>query len=448
MSDENRQKYLDAQSSVIGSVLIDQRVAGKVIHRLSEGDFTGEFRSIFRVIREKFLAGEPVDPVTVGAALGPEYKRTLLDIMDATPTAANVDAYIALTREKAQLLRLQECGLALSGCHDMDTARELLDKANRAISGRPGIQIMTMAQGLEDFYQRQQEKAETLSWGIGPLDNTLRSEPGDFIVIGGYPSAGKTAFSVQLAWAQAKDRRIGYFSLETKPEKLIDRTVAMVTGVDFGRIKSHTLTEDDWTACACHVMEMKERSLELIKSGGLSAADIQALSLAGRYDVIYVDYLQLIHAENLRRTDFEQVTQISKALHTMAQTTGITVVALSQLTRPERSGQNEKAPGLHSLRQSGQIEQDADGVLLLYKERPDLPDSRRCLKVAKNKEGASGGILNLDFDGATQSFTQSSQSGRIAREQQAIGRAAKRAGRLSAQMSMTEISGPDPDLPF
>ena len=94
----------------------------------------------------------------------------------------------------------------------------------------------------------------------------------------------------------------------------------------------------------------------------------------------------------------------------MAQTTGITICALSQLSRPDKSGAQEKAPGLHSLRQSGQIEQDADGVMLLYKEEPDKPKSRRCLKIAKNKEGQAGGIAYLDFDGAHQRFYASKSS--------------------------------------
>ena len=193
-------------------------------------------------------------------------------------------------------------------------------------------------------------------------------ERGDFIVLGGYPSAGKTAFSLQLAWNQAKDHRVGYFSLETKPEKIIDRTVASVCGVDFGRIKGHALTQEDWDACAARSKAYTTRKLEVIKAGSLSVTDIQALALAGQYEIIYVDYLQLVEPEDRRRSETEIVAQISKDLHTMAQTTGITVCALSQLSRPEKSGREEKAPGLHSLRQSGQIEQDADGVMLLYKE--------------------------------------------------------------------------------
>ena len=284
----------------------------------------------------------------------------------------------------------------------------MVSKINRVVGGRPSVRIVNMEQGFQDFYERQKTPANLIPWGIEKVDGTLKAEYGDFIVLGGYPSAGKTAFSIQLAWNQAKEKRVGYFSLETKPEKIIDRTVSAVCGVDFGRIKDHQLTEEDWNDCALRSNTFVGRNLEVIQAGGLSVVDIQALALAGRYDIIYIDYIQLIAPEDRRRPDFEQVTQISKDLHTMAQTTGITICALSQLSRPQKSGEQEKSPGLHSLRQSGQIEQDADGVMLLYKEEPNNTRSRRALKIAKNKEGEAGGIVMLNFDGAHQRFSLSS----------------------------------------
>jgi replicative DNA helicase len=306
---------------------------------------------------------------------------------------------------------------------------------------------MTTEAGLVDFYQRQQQEPELIHWSLGGLDTKLRTEPGDFVVIGGYSSAGKTALSLQLAWGQAEQRRVGYFSLETKPEKLIDRTVSMVTGVDFGRIKSHTLTGEDWTSCAEHSAAINARQLELIKAGGLSVADIQALALSGRYELIYIDYLQLIRAEDARRSDYEKVSQISRDLHTMAQITGITVVALSQLSRPEKKAGKESAPTMHSLRQSGQIEQDADGILLLYKEAPNDPASRRCLKLAKNKDGEAGGVILLDFRGSTQTFAPAERTSSTGAYFSGIGRDIKRRT-LAGQTKITEITTPDPDLPF
>lgn len=403
---ELRDQYLDAQRGAIGSLLIDApAVAGIIFHKTREDDYTGPLRSVYQVCRDMYLEGKPIDAMTVRHRMGPEYTQFLYELMQNTPTAANAEIYADLTVERSKMSKLAELGFPV--CVNFDEAKELLSKANRIMGDRPSVRVMTAEEGLHDFYDRQSEPAKLIPWGLPKIDSTFRTEFGDFIVLGGYPSAGKTAFSLQLAWEQAKDLRVGYFSLETKPEKIIDRTVAAVCGVDFGRIKSHSLTQEDWSECAIKSTAFTKRKLEIIQAGGMSVVDIQSLALSGRYEIIYIDYLQLIAPQDRRRSDVEQVTQISKDLHTMAQTTGITVCALSQLSRPPKSGDQEKSPGLHSLRQSGQIEQDADGVMLLYKDEPKNPRSLRVLKIAKNKEGEAGGITYLAFDGAHQRFKES-----------------------------------------
>lgn len=441
-------RILDAQATVLGAVLIDDSVAGEVIHRTREEDYTGHYRSVYKAIKQVFLTGKSVDPVSVVAVLGVDYEKLLLEIMQITPTAANVNEYIQLMLEQAQLRRLREAAERLAACNSLDDARALLGKMNRTSGDRPSVRIVSMAQGIQDFYARQETKPEFLPWGMDKLDKTVMTEKGDFIVVGGYPSAGKTALSVQMAWAQAETLKVGYFSLETKPEKLVDRAVAMVTGLEFGKIKRHQLGQDDWLQLKKAVVPMSERKLTVIQAGGLAVADIQALALAGQYDVIYIDYLQLVRPEDPRRSDFEKVSQISMDLHTMAQTTGITVVALSQLSRPEKSKEAEKAPGLHSLRQSGQIEQDADAVMLLYRENPKDSASRRCLKIAKNKEGESGGILLLDFEGKTQRFTPSDTSRDTAKNFVQHGKAIKQKNHAQ-QVSFAELPpGDDPNNPW
>lgn len=401
-------EYYEAQRSVIGAMLIDgEHVAGIVMHRSREEDYTGEYKTLFRACRDLFQAGKPVDAVTVADKVGRSYALFLHELMDETPTAANVEVYLDLLVEQSKLLRIQSLAANAVNCISLEEVQKLVEQQQRILGDRPGVKIVTMEQGLLNFYERQRQPANLVPWGMDKIDGTFRCEYGDFIVLGGYPSAGKTAFSLQLSWNQAKDKRVGYFSLETHPDKIIDRTVTAVCGVDFGRIKEHALQDGDWREIEYRSSAMVGRKLEIIQAGGLSVVDIQALALAGRYDIIYIDYLQLIAPEDRRRSDVEQVTQISKDLHVMAQTTGITVCALSQLSRPQKGGEQEKAPGLHSLRQSGQIEQDADGVLLLYKEEPNNPRSRRCLKIAKNKDGEAGGIVYLVFDGAHQSFKPS-----------------------------------------
>ena len=404
----SRNEYYEAQRSVIGSMLFDgEHVAGIVLHRSREEDYTGEYKTLFRACRELFQAGKPVDAVTVADKVGRSYALFLHELMDETPTAANVEAYLDILVEQSKLTRVQSLAASAVNCVSLEEVQKLVEQQQRVLGDRPGVKIVGMEQGLLDFYERQRQPANLIPWGMEKVDGTFRCEYGDFVVLGGYPSAGKTALSLQLAWTQAKDKRVGYFSLETHPDKIMDRTVTAVCGVDFGRIKEHTLQDADWREIEYRSTAMVGRKLEIIQAGGLSVVDIQALALAGRYDIIYIDYLQLIAPEDRRRSDVEQVTQISKDLHVMAQTTGITVCALSQLSRPQKGGEAEKAPGLHSLRQSGQIEQDADGVLLLYKEEPNNPRSRRCLKIAKNKDGEAGGIVYLVFDGAHQRFKTS-----------------------------------------
>lgn len=429
-------EYYEAQRSVIGSMLFDgEHVAGIVMHRSREEDYTGEYKTLFRACRDLFQAGKPVDAVTVADKVGRSYALFLHELMDETPTAANVEVYLDLLVEKSKLLRVQSLAANEVNCISLEEVQKLVEQQQRILGDRPGVKIVSMEQGLLNFYERQRQPANLIPWGMEKVDGTFRCEYGDFVVLGGYPSAGKTALSLQLAWTQAKDKRVGYFSLETHPDKIMDRTVTAVCGVDFGRIKEHTLQDADWREIEYRSSAMVGRKLEIIQAGGLSVVDIQALALARRYDIIYIDYLQLIAPDDRRRSDVEQVTQISKDLHVMAQTTGITVCALSQLSRPKQDGENEKAPGLHSLRQSGQIEQDADGVLLLYKEEPNNPRSRRCLKIAKNKDGEAGGIVYLVFDGAHQRFKRSVVDKPVRREPE------------YKQMTFTSLADSEP-IPF
>lgn len=401
-------RYYEAQIGVLGSMLIDgAHTAGLVMQGVQAEDFIGPNRAVFDACRKLFQAGKPIDAVTVGHLLGPEYQKLLLDLMALTPTAANVREYITLTVEQSRLDKLKSLGASMAGCVDAGEAQSLLAQANRIAGGRPSVRVVSMEQGLLDFYERQRTQAVHIPWGLPKVDGAMMSEFGDFIILGGEPSTGKTALSLQTAWTQAEKHRVGYFSLETRPEKIIDRAVAAVTGVDFGRIKRHRMEQSDWDACEAKASAIVGRKLDIIQAGGLSVLDIQAMTAAGRYEIIYIDYIQLVAPEDRRRTDFEQVTQISKDLHTLAQTTGVTVIALSQLARPKVTGNKVAAPGLHSLRQSGQLEQDADGVLLLYLEEPENTKGRRKLQIAKNKEGEAGGVDYLAFDGAHQRFRES-----------------------------------------
>lgn len=256
-----------------------------------------------------------------------------------------------------------------------------------------------MEQGLINFYNDLDRTPQYLPWGIYFLDSGLTAESGDYIVLGGYPSDGKTALALSMAYYQAGTLRVGFFSLETKPSKLFNRVFSSAAQVSGTRIKRRNLTDDDFGRLESKAEELRGRDLFMIRSSSMTVEDIAAYTRAKRFDVIYIDYLTLIQAPG--RTEFDQATYISKALHRLAQDTGVTVIALSQLSRPENG--KVKPPTLASLRSSGQIEQDADIVMFVYREEPGMLRSRRILAVAKNKEGETGRVPLL-FNGETQTF--------------------------------------------
>lgn len=397
--------YLLAQNSVLGSMLIDANTVGDVVTVLRPEDFTDPTgRDVFRAIRELYLSDEKIDPVTVLHKMGapsPELRQYLLRVMDETPTTANLREWMAIVREGASVRAAQSVGLELisEGTATMEQVREIVARLNGLIVDSPGVECLSMEQGILNFYEELERTPRYIPWGIDFLDSGLTAEASDYVVLGGYPSDGKTALALSMAYHQARSLRVGFFSLETKNSKLFNRVFSSAAQVSGVRIKHRTLTEKDYDLLACKSEEVRSRQLSLIRSSSMTVEDIASYTRAKRFEVIYIDYLTLIQAPG--RTEFEQATYISKALHRFAQDTGVTVVALSQLSRPE-SGK-VKPPTLASLRSSGQIEQDADIVMFVYREEPGRLRSRRILAVEKNKEGETGRVPLL-FNGETQTF--------------------------------------------
>lgn len=403
----NNTDWLQAQAAVLGSVLLDDRWAGEVVLQTGLEDYSGVYRTVFQAVRDLFQAGSVIDPVTVRNRLGPDYGDFLRQLMEVTPTAVNCGEYIALAKEQARLIQLQELAEKLKAAPTLEEAGRLVDRANALLCQRSNLQVLSLSSSIPDFLERHRNKKTYLPWGFPSLDEALYCEGGDFVLLGGYPSAGKTALALQFAWRQSAEKRVGFFSLETTGFKLQDRAMSMITRVAFDRIKRNVLTEQDIGAIGGKARQIEQRKLDFVRGTSLTVTDIQAAALSRRYEIIYIDYVQLIQPLDRRGNRAEQVGQISRDLHTMAQSTGITVVGLSQLSRAEGNGGSVKAPTMSSLRESGQLEQDADVILLLYKEEPDHPQSRRACKVVKNKEGETFGTM-LAFDGATQSFKPSS----------------------------------------
>ena len=445
---------LDVQVAVLGPLLKEPELIGPVMAKVRPSDFRHErCQLIYQAITGAFLEGKRVDAVVVRDRLAGfgNFTQDLLEIMDLCATTANIWEYVDALKKQSALAALHDIGRELQTVPDMDEAQELADRLNAVFSSRPGVKRLSARDLVQDFMDRHGEgkHPEYYSWSFRKLDEGLYSERGDMIIVGGYPSAGKTALALRFAWHMAAKHRVGFYSLETKPEKLSDRSVATLAQIDMKTIKHSALTEDLWRQFLSHSDNISKRNIDFIPAGGMTVSDIRADALAHRYEVIYIDYLQLISAAHAyNRT--EAVTSISIGLHQLAQENNITVVALSQLKRAENSKKGEElAPDMSSLRESGQLEQDADTIMLLYKENPDDLHSRRVLKVAKNKEGTIGKIY-LDFNGSTQTFTEADSTKEVVKHFQEEGRKAKQANKRQqtpGQFVMEEVHDGEP-LPF
>ena len=395
---------LDAEYSVIGSLLLEPQIAGELFAATSEQDFTrADLRNVYLAARKIFNEGKPLDAVTLRVAVGKEYEPLFFACMEVTLTGRRWKAYVAAMQEQTRVTRLHELADRLAQIQTSEEGRELIAQASAAAGERSGVQIVTMQDALVNFVEEQSTKRKFISYGFSRLDGRLYSDYGDFVVLAGRPSAGKTAMALQMAVHMGRHDKVGFYSLETSPAKLTNRIIANRAIVDFGRINRREMTQEEWERVARLKGEIMESDVELIPASGWSVQDILSTALQRRHKIIFIDYLQQLTGRGKDR--FEQVTRISLDLHAMAQTHGILVVALSQLNRAS-TARPDAAPTLTDLRESGQIEQDADAVLALYiNEEENAPPNERCLQVLKNKEGRLGKV-RLDFDGNLQQFAE------------------------------------------
>lgn len=307
MTEQTKQDLLNAQVAVIGCLLIDpERTAGHIMAEISESDFRDPtYRAIFSAMRSLFSTGKPIDPITVADAVGQGHVDLIAQIIDCTPTAVHYAEYCELLKKRALLSRLQSCGVSLMDAATPEECEPLLQQAMEALAMRPGVRIATMSEALAGFYDRHGATVQPvyLNWCIDELTQSIYAEAGDMIVIGGYPSDGKTSLALFFAYHMAgKGRRVGFFSYETGRDKLTDRLVAMEAQVAMPRLKKNTMSEQDWENVAAISGRMTEAHLEIIEASGMSVQQIRALALARRYEVVFIDSCRKSRARSTRAT--------------------------------------------------------------------------------------------------------------------------------------------------
>ena len=464
MSREDRLDHqLDAERGVIGSLLIDESLVREMVSVVDTQDFLNPAnRLIFQAARQLFRDGKPVDALTIRDRVGSQYSDYMTQLIEITPTSANWREYAALMHSQATTQRIKNLAQSiLENAVTLDDCRQpCADMAQLLADGRR-IDGWTMREMMEDFFRAQDPDApapEYVTYGLDVLDQRNYTELGDVVMIGGDPSDGKTALALMMAYHMAARYKVGFFSLETDKRKVRDRMVASVAQIDFDAIKRRTLTESDWAGLAAKSTDMSKRDLTVLRAAGMTVADIQSASQAYGFQVVVIDYVQLITPEVSRRAPrSEQMADVSRALHTFAQSSGTLVIELAQLTRQERGSWRE--PDMHDLKESGQFEQDADIIFLLYRPSPsdDTLDQEknRILKIAKYKEGPRG-RWPLYFDGPKQTFSVMTDADGKAVLRQLVnaGKKAKSKNKAEAQGQQTmsefrELSAEEAgDIPF
>ena len=404
---------IEAERSVLGSILIEPACFPAVQRILSSQDFYfPQHQAIFEVMEGFAARKHPIDPLTVLEALKRDEiydeaggRNYLFQMAKGVPSTANVESYSKIVQDKA----IRRAGIAMAqgvadglyGDQELTEGAQMAGELLQLLSGVNQQKVFSFGQLLARFSQRMNEPITHISTGMGKLDNFVMFEPGDYGVVGGRPSSGKTAFTLQMMLEMSKRHRVAYFSLETNEDKITDRMVANRSGVEFRKIKRHELNHDDRTAIAESLAEYVKLGGHVVAAAGWTVEKVRATALQLRAEVIFVDYLGLLYHGG--GSLYERVTEISKGLHTLAQTTHITTIALSQLSR---GGVGEDAE-VHHLRESGQIEQDADIVLLIspvMNGRNPVSD-RRMLRIGKNKDGEANIQIPMHFDGARQWFS-------------------------------------------
>lgn len=395
------------EQSVIGSMLIDPRVTGLVMANLTESDFLLEAdRRLFRVFHARFLANQSLDAALVceDAAPGDEALREYaLQLMDITPTAANVEEYIERVRTNTRMTKARRTGEAITACQSEEDMVRLYQQGLDILSDQGRDDQADMAKAALEFMDFLERPPDFLPWGFPLLDKNLDVSSGMLAVLGGRPSDGKTALALHMAYTQAETKNVGYFTLEDDRNTLFCRLKSAASGVPLRSILRRNLNERDYKLLADVDDEIIKRRLTIVDSTSWTVSDIITRTHAEKFDVIYVDYLQMIRpVVHNRGTRQDEVADISKSLADLARRNGIVVVALAQLGRPAEKGKR-RAPLMADLKESGQIEQDANVILFIWREDETRSDTPRHLTLAKNKLGLLG-QWGITFDGEIQAF--------------------------------------------
>ena len=426
MIDRLPPQSIEAEQSVLGAVLIDRDAMIEIAEFLKPEDFYRQAHGrIYAVMLDLSERSEPIDIVTVSEALersgdleaigGRAYLGTLTN---QTPTAVHAAQYARIVERKSLLRNLIGAAGKIAGIGYEDPAevQEAIDRAESelfAVSQRRiGASFSPLKTLLHDAYDRldylhaHRGEISGIRTGFGDLDSlTTGLQKSDLVILASRPSVGKTSFALNIAeHAAVKDRKsVGIFSLEMSKEQLVLRLLSSVSNIDSQRLRTGFLEELDFARIAPAMNALSEAPIYIDDTPNITTMELRTkarrLQAETGVDLIIVDYLQLMQSSTATRdaNRVQEVSEISRGLKALARELKIPVLALSQLSRqPEM--RESKEPRLSDLRESGSIEQDADLVMFLWREKERGSDDQVTdgevvkLKLSKHRNGPTGEI--------------------------------------------------------
>ncbi len=397
--DDNLRKVppqnLEAESSVLGGILLENDAVNLVLELLRAEDFYREsHRKIFRSMIELSDRSEPVDLITLSDFLksrgelesvgGTAYLASLADFV---PTAANISHYARIVREKSILRSLISTAteIATRGYEEQGNVEEFLDSAEKVIFDisekkikasfvAVGDMIKDTLKTVEKLYERK-EMVTGVPTGYEDLDKlTAGLQPADLIIVAGRPSMGKTAFSLNISTNAAfAGIGVAVFSLEMAKEQLVLRMLCSEARVNNSKVRSGYLAERDFPKLANAAGRLHEAPIYIDDTPAISVLELRAKArrlvrdLSKKVGLIVIDYLQLMRGMGTASNREQEISEISRSLKALAKELHIPVIAISQLNRRVED-RGDRRPMMSDMRESGAIEQDADVIMFIYRD--------------------------------------------------------------------------------
>jgi replicative DNA helicase len=417
---------VEAERSILGAILLDKDAIIKIADILSPDDFYDSRHGvIYGAMVSLFEKRMPVDIVTLSEILESAGKIKevggsgyLAEIVNNTPSAANIVYYAQIVRDKGVLRRLISAGVDITelGYEEDSEISETLDKAEQTLFSISQKSMKNKFTAIKDVLADAFERIDKIHkdkdkgairgvpTGFKDLDHvTSGFQNSDLIILAARPSMGKTSFALNLAENAAIDYKIpvAVFSLEMSKDQLVDRLLSSQAGVDSWKLRTGNLTDDDFPKIGYAMGVLSEASIYIDDSAAGNVMEIRAkarrLQMEHGLGLIIIDYLQLMsgHSKNSEGNRVQEISEISRGLKGLARELNVPVIALSQLSRAVEH-RDDKRPQLSDLRESGSIEQDADIVVFLYRDEYYHPETERKgiteVLIRKHRNGPIGNV--------------------------------------------------------